>query len=175
VGFISIGGGLLATLGSDQHSSPGTIASPPGLGLPADRASADLRVITSGGEPPADIVDALVVPASARLVSHVSPADDLSLFDASVTLSVPVAPANVVAFYKFELAREGWHISAVDGGTSGGTNLYALRNSNDGYTWEVGVLVNETNGAITPALDGGGTPAETSSVEIRLIERDDES
>jgi hypothetical protein len=173
VAFITIGGGLLATLGAGPKVGAGTIKSPPGLDLPADPAAKDLAVITSEGQPPADIVEALVVPAGAVPVDHALPGGNDSLYDGSITLDVPATVKTSLAFYTYELRHDGWAISETVGGPDGGTDIYARHNSNDGYTWEVGVLVGETNGAITPALDGGNAPAETSSVELRIIENDD--
>jgi hypothetical protein len=173
VAFITIGGGLLATLAAGPKVGTGTIKSPPGLNLPADPAAKDLAVITAEEQPPADIVAALVVPAGAVPVDHALPDENDGLYDGSITLDVPATVKTVLAFYTYELRHDGWTISETVSGPDGGTDIYAQHNSADGYSWEVGVLVGETNGAITPALDGGNTPAETSSVELRIIENDD--
>jgi hypothetical protein len=175
VAVITIGGGLLATLGAGPHVGPGQLASPPGLGLPADHAASALAPIAVAQQPPPDIVAALVVPAGSVVTAHKRPSASLGLYDGSITFSVPAPVARTAAFYTFELRHEGWHIADTVSGVSGGTNIYALHDSNDGYTWEVGVLIEGRHGAVTPALDGGGAPAETSSVELRVIERDDPS
>jgi len=174
VGFISIGGALLALLGQGPKSVPSTIASPPGLDLPAAHAAADLRQITVDEEPPSDIVAALVVPAGATMTAHTIP-DLQTLYDGSITLSVPATPSTTLAFYQYELAHDGWRVTETVAAVGGGRDVYADHDSEDGYTWEVSVDVSARTGAITPALNGGDTPAETSSVAIRLIERDDES
>jgi hypothetical protein len=174
VAVVSIGGALLAILGAGPKVAPGAISSPPGLGVPADRAESALQPIIVGLEPPSDIVDSLVVPAGSQVVSHTNPTASLSLYDGEITFDVPIVTKTIVAFYTYELRRQGWRISATDAGPNGGTDIYALRNSEDGYTWEVGVLIDDQSGAITPALGGGAEPAKTSSVQLRLIERDDE-
>ncbi len=174
VGFITIGGALLATLGAGPKVTAGEIASPPGLGVPADHAATALRPITVGLEPPSDIVAALVVPTGSRVVGHSDPSASLSLYDGSITFDAPISPKTTIAFYTYELKHDGWHISAIAAGTSGDTNLYALHNSADGYVWEVGVSISDQTGAITPALGGASEPSRTSAVELRLIERDDE-
>jgi hypothetical protein len=113
-----------------------------------------------------------VVPAGSTVTAHTAP-DPTSLYDGSITLSVPVAPATVLAFYQYELAHDGWHVTETVAGANGGNDVYATHESIDGFLWEVSVEVNERSGAITPALDGGATPSETSSVEMRIIEADD--
>jgi hypothetical protein len=173
--FITIGGGLLATLGASPHHSSGALSSPPGLGLRADHAAHDLTPIIVAEQPPPDIVAALVVPEGATVTAHTAPSNSSGLYDGSITFSVPTTVARTVAFYKYELGHDHWHVSATVSGTNGGTNFYAVHDSSDGYTWEVGVLVEERAGAITPALGGGNTPSVTSSVELRLIERGDQS
>ena len=129
VAFISIGGGLLAVLGTGPKVGSGDLASPPHLGLPADHAAADLRPITANEQPPSDIVAALVVPAGSTVTAHTAP-DPTSLYDGSITLSVPVAPSTVRRLlHEYELAHDGWHVTETVAGSDGGKDIYATHDS----------------------------------------------
>jgi hypothetical protein len=173
VAVITIGGGVLATLGSGPKPAPASLAAPPGLSLGAASASSFLGPITSMGQPPVDIASSLVVPAGSRLGAHGLDAADLGLYDGHVGFTVPASATTVVTFYRYELAHNGWRISLVAASADGhGTNLYAEKDSSDGYQWEIEVGVTEDNGSISSAL-GGASPSSASSVALRLIERDD--
>jgi hypothetical protein len=174
VAFITVGGWLLATLGASPHVTTGDVASPPGLNLPAEHGGHDLGAIVVSEQPPSDIIGALVIPSGSTVTAHTAPSASIGLYDGSITLDVPTTAKRVVAFFTYELKHNHWQIADTVSGSNGGTNIYALHNSSDGYVWEVGVLVEGKSGAITPALAGGGAPSETSSVELRIIERDDE-
>jgi hypothetical protein len=171
---ITVGGGLLAVLGSSPKTTSASLAAPPGMSLDAARAAPLIASIGSGGEPPSDITAALVVPADARLTAHHVSDAGIDLFDGTVDLSTSASRTAVVAFYRYELKHLGWDITLVTASATGsGTQIYALHPSADGYTWEVGVLVEDANGAISSALGGDAAPRPTSSVALRLIERDD--
>jgi hypothetical protein len=131
-------------------------------------------VITSAGEPPTDVVDALVVPSTATVVasSHLDAA--VGQYDRGITMTVPASAKSLVSFYTAELKSGGWSVEATqpvseaDGRT--GTEILAQRESSDGYYWEVGVTVRATNPSITPALSGAGSPPVSTSVDLRLLE-----
>jgi hypothetical protein len=170
---VTIGGALLALTGNSGPAPSGSLASPPGLNLRANAAKAMLRPIADNGALPSYIVDALVVPAGARSLGITSPANSLDLYDASVSFAVPASVETLVAFYRYELTHDHWTVSDVVAGTNGGTNLYAIHPSADGYDWEAGVLITPSNGALSSALGGGSPPSASSSVELRLLERGD--
>jgi len=170
---ITIGGGLLAVLGTGPKPVPASLAAPPGLTLGTASASSVLAPITSMGQPPADIATSLVVPAGSRLDTHDLTAADLGLYDGRVGFTVPAAATTVVKFYRYELAHNGWHVSLVAASADGrATDVYAGKGSADGYQWEIELGVTPDNGSISSAL-GGVSPSSASSVTLRLIERDD--
>ena len=174
VAVIGVGGFALAAIGGRPGSSapPATARRLPGVALSAVPASGVLRSIARSGEPPRDIAGALVVPVGTRQTGHSCP-PSVELYDCTVHLAVAARPSEVVAFYRAELRHEGWTVLAVDATTGSGTEIYAQRGSNDGFYWEVGVRVDSATPSITPALSGGGQTAPTSTVSLRVLERND--
>lgn len=173
---IGVGGFAAAALSSRTPSvAPASSGrSLPGIGLAAVPATAALRPIAHGGEPPADIAGALVVPAGTARTGSACGAG-VDLYDCTVHLRTQSGASDVVDFYRAELRHEGWKILAVDAaaGRSNGTEIYAQKGSSDGYYWDVGVRVESRTPAITPALSGGSQVAPTSTVSLRVFERND--
>jgi hypothetical protein len=172
VGLITIGGGVLAIAGTGSKASPATSGTNSG-GLESENAAPLLRYIADAGQPPDDITSTLVVPAGSRLDTHQLTGTQIGLYEGAIHFSVADAPSHVVTFYKQALSHNGWKVSEVTAAVSGsGTEIYAIRESSDGYDWEVGVDVRAVNGTVSAAL-AGAAPAPTSGVDLRLIERDD--
>lgn len=175
VAIIGVGGFAGAALtSSPSRSTAATLGAPKGSSIDAVRASGDLKKIMLGGEPPTDIVGALVVPAGSSLLNSATGNQDLDLYDASITLGVPDRPGDVVTFYKLELKDAGWKVDRVDATANGkGSELFATKGSSDGFYWEVGVVIDPANPSITPALAGNDATASSSTVELRIFEIDD--
>jgi hypothetical protein len=62
VALITLGGVLLAVLPGSSAPSSTTSVAKPAAGIGAVSAKAAIKRIETGGEPPADVVDALVIP-----------------------------------------------------------------------------------------------------------------
>lgn len=141
-----------------------------GSGLRAEPAATALKRITTDGQPPSDILSVLSVPSSAKVSGSHFLGGGVDLYDADVELSVPTTSDKVLSFYRTELAKFGWsQRSSSPAGNGPGTELLGRRASNDGYYWEVGVIVRPASASVSPAL-GGADVAPTSSVEVRLFE-----
>jgi hypothetical protein len=163
LGFIGLGSGPAKT-------NSGSLVS--GTGLHAVAASKVFRAVTSDGEPPSDILAALVVPASASETKTEILGGGVDLYDASVYLSVPAAKDDVVSFFKTELRLLGWGERSSSAASGSGTQLLGRHASSDGFYWEVGVTVAPANTSVSPAL-GGGPVTIASSVVVRLFEVSD--
>jgi len=174
VAVVFLGGVALALTSSTPRSSvrvPPGQSSLPGLPLAALPAGPVVARIASAGQPPADVVDALVVPVGARVTGTRDEDAGVSQYDRSVELSVPAAPSELRAFYRAELAHLHWTFLGevpLDGGQ--GTEILAKRASVDGYYWEVGVLIAPAEPAISPALAGGSSGPTSSTLELRILE-----
>jgi len=173
------GGGFVAgaiTSGPGQTTPPANLSRLKGVKLAAVGAKALLRPVISAGEPPPDVLNALVVPEHTTRKSSSCPAGGTYLYDCEVTLAVPSKPQNVVAFYDAELVHQHWaKMSVVATADGRGTEILAKRPSSDGYYWELGVTVEPVNPSITPALGGGSETTPTSSLVLTVFEIDDAS
>jgi hypothetical protein len=116
---IVLGGAAIALIGSGskpiQAAPLGRLR---GVALSAESATTVLSHIAAGGDPPKDVTAALVLPAGAVYVSK-QPSNGLDLFSGSVTVSVDATPGQVVAFYRAELAHNGWTGLSVDAAATG--------------------------------------------------------
>jgi hypothetical protein len=171
---ISGAGAIFALVGSNSPPAP---AVHPGVavghtGLSVASATRDFKAVTSNGDPPADVLSAIVVPAGSHLANAARVGSGVELYDSQVLIRVDAEPARVVAFYDVELRSLGWIDRSTSATASNGTELLAEHASADGYYWELGVVVNRAATSLSPAL-GGSSVAPASAVELRLFEVDD--
>lgn len=120
-----------------------------GTPLRAVPAAPALQAIEQGGEPPADIVDTVTLPAGSIVgASAHNPANG---FDAQVRFSVVASQAAVISFYRSELHRFGWHVSGSSPATGvrGGIEILGVKAGSDGWYWEIGAVVSPTTFAGT--------------------------
>ena len=175
VGGIAVGGFLLAALtGHSNTSVQLLLGKPPGVNLDAVAASPAIAKIAAGGNPPADIVDSLVVPQGWSFVSTENNDASLGPFDRSVTLGVPASHALVLALYQSDLPRGGWKIAGASTSDGGASTLYGTKAGADGYYWEIGVTVASITKAAQPSLSRPAV-APASSLKLRLFEVDDQN
>ncbi len=154
--------GLIAAAVSSGSGTPGGTSAPrpslrpvtlaDGTIVPLVAATTDLRALEFQGDPPPDILDYLAVPAGSRITGTVN--DDLSaeLYDRTASFETDQAGDVIVDAYKAALSRLGWRVIYSGPGTRrgrSGTEVLAKRGSNDGYDWEVGVVVSPANAAGT--------------------------
>lgn len=117
-------------------------------------ASVALRSISAGGQPPADILASLAVPAGSTVRQSINTDQNLTQFDRTVDFTTSLSNSQILSFYHHLLPRLGWRISysgpaiatqATVGGLrqvgAGTTEVLAKRSSTDGYYWEVGTVV----------------------------------
>ncbi len=170
---LSFGGFAIALIGSGQAAPPtvtGLGTPVPGVNLSAVGASQVLARISSGGAPPSDVLEAVVVPDGARIVSTTSQDASVDQYDRSIYLQVDTSSAELVKFYRTELRRAHWSFLGTFPLPSGGTELLAQRAGSDGYEWEVGVVVTTVNPSISPSLAGDGQSSPVMGLRLRLFE-----
>jgi len=170
---VSVGGFAVALVGNGSSASKpvtGLGIRVPGVSLRATAAASTLRRIESGGSPPRDIVDSLVVPIGARVVSTTAEDAGVAQYDRSVYLEVDAAPRELMKFYEVELKRGQWSLLGEYPLSGGATEVLGRRAGSDGYEWEVGVVLTPVTPAISPALAGDGQTSSTTGVRLRLFE-----
>jgi hypothetical protein len=173
IAVVAIGGFLLAALSSGSKSPPAPIGKIAGAKVTAASASSFVAKIAVADEPPANVIDALVVPANATLTAFHRQAENLELFAGSITLAAPDQASDLVTFYRLELAHERWKVTRTDATADGkGSELFATIAGSDGFYWELEVIVESSNPSVSPAL-GGGDATVASSVSLQLVELDD--
>ena len=171
---ISAGGLTLAALSSPPKSSDTALGTLKGSSIPAVSAAKAMARIAVGGNPPADVATAIVLPDGATVSSVVRTPSNLELFSGSLKLTVPYAANKVVTFYRLELKHRGWKVLRTDASATGkGTTTFATFPSADGFYWELDVAVVSTSSAISPTL-GGGSADTGSSVSLQLVELNDQ-
>ena len=155
--------------GKSPHASslPGLGRPVPGVTLRALPASTVIRHIETAGEPPADVVGALTVPAGSRYTGT-SGGPILDQFDRSVSISVPAPGLEVVRFYLAELSRGKWVLLSDSSPRAGVHELLAQHPGSDGYEWLVGLTVTNHSPTVAPALAGSGQSPASCTVRMRL-------
>ncbi|MGH8989255.1 MAG: hypothetical protein ACRDXC_11810 [Acidimicrobiales bacterium] len=117
-----------------------------GTGLVAEPAAATLHPIRILTTPPADILDALVLPQGARTVSA-TPWKGSTQYSGSMSFRLGATQATLVRFFHAELHAHGWSITDVGPAhdAPGATEVLGQHASTDGWFWETGVVVFPTS------------------------------
>jgi len=170
---VVIAGGVAALVGTGPvATSPKTPKVVQAAGVPVAAVSAldALAPIITSGQPPANVVAAVVLPTGAT-VSPGSATDlGVGLYDRSLAFSSPLSEAAVIAFYRAELPVEGWKVISQGPPDHGpGFEILGQIAGTDGYYWEVGVVVSPTAYPAGSASSATGTTAFT----LRLLAVDD--
>jgi hypothetical protein len=174
---ITVGGAALSLIGGRTPNSgpqPESATALKGQNVKAVPATHVLAPITSGGEPPSDVLNSLVIPSDATVQSHSKLDASVGQYDRGISMTAPTNVKSLVSFYQAEFAAHGWSLASTqptteaDGRT--GTEVLAQRESTDGYYWEVGVIILADNPSLTPALGGDATSSVSSSIDLRVLE-----
>jgi len=168
--------GMLAVVSSQGNPStegsttPAKVRGTTLLAVPAAKA---LKPIELPGTPPADIIDALVLPEGATVLSVKDNATSTTQYDEQMSFSVHASEAAIVDFYRVELAAKGWSSPSAGPATDllGGVQVLAQKGSDDGWYWEAGTIVSPTAFAHGGA---GGAGAETTDFTLRLFQVSDD-
>jgi len=129
-------------------------------------ATSAMRSIVSAGEPPADILGNLAVPAGSTVTRTINADQGATQFDRTVVLRTGLPSDQVAALYHALLPRLGWALldrGSPSSGATPGTVILYKKGSGDGYYWEVGATVSPT------------TAAGTTTFSLELFELPDDS
>jgi len=159
-------GAALTSSGSALPTKVRSLATAPGAGMTAMEGAGLLAPIATGGEPPADILDAVALPKGTTVTTGSATNNGIGLYDRSLSFSLPVSEQAVITFFRVELKALKWQIVS-QGPPPGGTPGYRIvgqHPSSDGYEWEIGVTV-------APTTFGSASSAttDTTSYTVRLF------
>ena len=163
--LFGIGAALTGNSPPARSPSPKKVVAGSGS-LHARPATAALRRIELPGTPPPDVLDSLVVPAGATVVSA-KPWGGETQYNGQVELRLAASQGSIIDFYRSELHSLGWSNFSTGAarGYADATEVLAERESTDGWYWEVGVVVHPTRFAT-----GTRGPAETTRFSIDVFE-----
>ncbi len=158
--------GIGAALTNNPTPKAPKAAKVKGTGLVAEPATATLHPIEILGTPPADVLDALVLPKGAHVVSD-TPWSGSTQYAGDMSFRLGASQAALVTFFHTELRHDGWSVLSVGAAHDepGATEVLAQRASSDGWFWEAGVVVYPTT------FDHAG--ADTTRFKLDLYEMPD--
>ncbi len=101
--------------------------------------------LVTAGEPPDDILNAVVIPAGAVKVGTPHTGGDATSFDRSLVFKSSASAQAIYTFFHEQLKGRSWRIFST-GAPVGqkGVEMLAQRAGSDGWYWEQGVVVNPT-------------------------------
>ncbi len=141
----------------------------PGTPIRAVAAADALAPITSSGEPPTNVINAVDIPEGAVRVGHQNNSGLAGQFDSQIVVRSDDSQGALLTFYGADLKQQGWQVfdrgPAANDPTA--TEVLGKLAGTDGYYWEIGVT-------IPPTTFGAGTPAGgVTDVTIRLLQEGD--
>jgi hypothetical protein len=162
--FIVIAGVVASALdsGSTPTLSVKTVTIPDGTVVHLTPATVAMKKIISAGEPPADILGNLAVPADSTFSHFVNADQNAGQFDRTVSFHTGLSSEQVVDVYRTLFPKLGWKVIYAGTGAardSNGTEVLAKKGSGDGFYWEAGVVV-------SPTTSAGSTPYSIELFEL---------
>jgi hypothetical protein len=168
-----LGAGLEVLSGHQSRPTPvpTSIVTARGAALHAIPARPLLKSITSIGEPPDDLLNALAVPKGATPVPSSATNRGVELYDRSMRFEVPATQQDVITFFRVELPALHWH--QLSQGPATNVRAYQILEqhpASDGRQWEIGVTVEPTFFDGSSSASGTSVPSTgTTSFTLRLF------
>jgi hypothetical protein len=148
----TVASGLITGNSPDKAVNSVTIAG--GIGVRLTPATTAMKSIVGQGQPPADILGNLAVPAGSTVVRTVNSDGGVAQFDRTVYFTSGLSKNELVDAFHAILPKLGWKIIYTGNRaqlTANETEVLAKQGSNDGFYWESGVVVSPTTSAgVTP-------------------------
>jgi hypothetical protein len=149
---------------------PAPTTAQPKLGKVSGLSPATVNPFTAlivAGEPPDDILNAVVIPAGSTQTAIPLVGGDPTGFDHTIDFTSPASEQALFTFFDREMAGHGWKVFST-GAPVGqkGIEVLAQKGGSDGWYWEQGVVVNPT----TFGADG----AQTTHFSVRLYQASDD-
>jgi hypothetical protein len=135
-------GAALTSSGGSTNPRPGKLHTASGATITAVADGGAFRPIESAGQPPADVLDAIVLPEGASVRSKSATDNGVGLFDRSLSFQIGVTQSRVIDFFRAELEAFRWQlVSQGPASNDPGYRIVGQHPSSDGYEWEIGVTV----------------------------------
>jgi hypothetical protein len=97
------------------------------------------------GEPPEDILNAIVVPEGATLVATPHTGGTATSFDAKIVYTSPASSQALYSFFYEQMKGRGWRIFSTGAPVrEKGVEILSQRGASDSWYWEQGVVINPT-------------------------------
>ncbi|MFZ0665452.1 MAG: hypothetical protein WAM97_06830 [Acidimicrobiales bacterium] len=153
-----------------SESAPSSVATAKGSPIKAIPARSDLSPLIQSGEPPDDIVNAVVLPVGSQPGTVIDNTLAAEGYDEQRLFTLNEPEQKIISFYEAELPAEGWHVQSK--GTphnQTGFEVLAQRAGSDGYYWEIGAVISPT----TFPASGPDAKSGLTKFEIRLYQESD--
>ncbi len=166
--FVTLG--LVSSHPAPSLHSGSRSSAVPGSTLRAEAATTVLTPILTPGQPPINVVNAVVVPVGVVREGHRDDSAGSGQFDAQVAVRSDASQAALLAFFASEMPRQGWRI--FDRGPAahdpGATEILGRLAGSDGYYWQMGAIVDATT------FPPGGPPRGETDFTVRLLQQSDD-
>ena len=163
VAVIVVIGYIVTNLGTGATQSKTTVPSiVKGSGLPVSAGLAFAPYVTSG-EPPGDILAAIVLPAGGSAPRALHNSGGPTSFDRSLRFSSAASQAQLYTFFHRQMSARGWKIFST-GAPYGrpGLEILSQKGGSDSWFWIQGVTISPTKFA----ADG----TQSTAVTVRLYQ-----
>ena len=162
----SVAGALTHTATNQSATPTGTLAVK-GSTLRSVAATKSLSVIEKDGEPPANVLDVITLPAGSVRGPTSNPGLG-STFDHEVSFSVGASQQAVLTFYKAELRAFGWRTVTSGPATHApGQQIVGQLAGDDGFYWQLGVIV-------APSTFGASGTSDVTKFTLRVLQVEDQ-
>ena len=158
--------GLVATGGLAPARPSSTTVAVSGAGLESIPVGSVLAPITVSGDPPSDIVAALVLPKGSAFKPGSTVDQSVESYDETIGFTVSDSQAQLLTFYKAELPAQGWTSLSEphDSTAPRDDEVLAQHASDDGNYWQLGVEI-----APTAFPSGSATGVTTFTVRLFIV------
>jgi hypothetical protein len=171
VGIVAVG--LIAEgFNTSNRPTPAPASVPTAKGSPfrAIPGRSDLAPLIADGEPPDDILNAVVLPEGSVPGAVVDNTFSAQSYDEQRLFTFYAPQQKIITFFEVELKAQGWQIQSTGyAKDQPGYQVLAQRAGSDGYYWEIGAVVTDT----TFPSSGPGAKSGLTHFEVRLLQVSD--
>jgi hypothetical protein len=157
--------------GPSSTPAPSSVATAKGSPLRAIPGRPDLGPLISEGEPPDDIVNAVVLPYGSAPGTVSDNTESAESYDEQRLFTLGAAQQKIITFFQIELKAQGWQVQSTGPARNepGWIEVLAQRAGSDGYYWQIGAVVAPT----TFPSSGPGAKTGLTEFEVRLFQVSD--